>query len=168
VVRGLRKHHVAHKENVKMQTIDFTPFYRSTVGFDRLFNRLDTLVGQEAKTYPPYNIEKVGENAYRISIAVAGFAETDVVIESKENSLTIKGAKAPESAETAREFLHRGIAERAFELRFQLAEYVEVAGASLVNGLLHIDLKRELPESKKARQIAIGNGTKAVEDKTVN
>jgi molecular chaperone IbpA len=151
-----------------MQTFDFTPFYRSTVGFDRLFTRLDNLVGQEAKTYPPYNIEKLGENAYRISIAVAGFASSDVVIESKENSLTIKGAKAPESEEKAREFLHRGIAERAFELRFQLAEYVEVAGASLENGLLHIELKRELPESKKARQIEIAGGTKTLEDKTVN
>ena len=151
-----------------MQTIDFTPFYRSTVGFDRLFNRLDGLVGQETKTYPPYNIEKVGENAYRISIAVAGFAESDIAIESKENALTIKGAKAPEQTEKAREFLHRGIAERAFELRFQLAEYVEVAGASLENGLLHLELKRELPESKKARTIAIDNGTKAVVDQTVN
>lgn len=151
-----------------MQTIDFTPFYRSTVGFDRLFSRLDSLVGQEAKTYPPYNIEKVGDNAYRISIAVAGFASDDIVIESKENSLAIKGAKASETEEKSREFLHRGIAERAFELRFQLAEYVEVAGASLENGLLHVELKRELPESKKARQIAIANGTKAIEEKVVN
>ena len=146
-----------------MQTIDFSPFYRSTIGFDRVFNRLDTLVGQEAKTYPPYNIEKVGENAYRVSIAVAGFAESDLVIESKENGLTIKGAKAPVSDEK-REFLHRGIAERAFELRFQLAEYVEVSGASLENGLLHIELKRELPESKKARTISInGSAPKAIE-----
>jgi molecular chaperone IbpA len=147
-----------------MQTYDFTPFYRSTVGFDRLFSRLDGLVGQEAKTYPPYNIEKLGENAYRISIAVAGFAESDLVIESKENSLLIKGAKVPAGEEKSREFLHRGIAERAFELRFQLAEYVEVSGASLENGLLHIELKRELPESKKARTIAInGAAPKAIE-----
>jgi molecular chaperone IbpA len=151
-----------------MQTIDFSPFYRSTVGFDRLFNRLDGLVGQEAKSYPPYNIEKVGENAYRISIAVAGFAESDIVIESKENSLSIKGAKAPEGEDTKREFLHRGIAERAFELRFQLAEYVEVTGAALENGLLHIELKRELPESKKARTIAISGAAKTLEDQTVN
>jgi molecular chaperone IbpA len=153
-----------------MQTLDFSPFYRSTVGFDRLFNRLDSLVGQEAKTYPPYNIEKVGENAYRISIAVAGFAASDIAIESKENVLSIKGAKAPEGEDKAREFLHRGIAERAFELRFQLAEYVEVAGASLENGLLHLELKRELPESKKPRSIAITTAPKtaAVEDKTVN
>ena len=137
-----------------MQTYDFSPFYRSTVGFDRLFNRLDGLVGQEAKTYPPYNIEKVGDDAYRISIAVAGFAESDLVLESKENGLVVKGAKAP-ADDKAREFLHRGIAERAFELRFQLAEYVEVSGASLANGLLHIELKRQLPESKKARTIEI-------------
>jgi molecular chaperone IbpA len=147
-----------------MTSIDFTPFYRSTVGFDRLFNRLDGLVGQEAKTYPPYNIEKVSDDAYRISIAVAGFAESDLVIESKENSLVVKGAKTPETGEKAREFLHRGVAERAFELRFQLAEYVEVIGASLENGLLHIELKRELPESKKARTVAInGKAPKAIE-----
>lgn len=151
-----------------MQTVDFSPFYRSTVGFDRLFSRLDGLVGQEAKSYPPYNIEKVGDNAYRISIAVAGFAESDIVIESKENSLSIKGAKAPEGEDTKREFLHRGIAERAFELRFQLAEYVEVTGASLENGLLHIELKRELPESKKPRTIAIASAAKTIEDQTVN
>ncbi|HVW93686.1 MAG TPA: Hsp20 family protein [Devosia sp.] len=153
-----------------MQTFDFTPFYRSTVGFDRLFSRLDSVVGQEPKTYPPYNIEKIGDNAYRISIAVAGFSAGDIAIEAKENSLTVKGAKAQEADDKAREFLHRGIAERAFELRFQLAEYVEVAGASLENGLLHIELKRELPESKKARQIAIGTAApKTIEDKaTVN
>jgi molecular chaperone IbpA len=155
-----------------MQTIDFTPFYRSTVGFDRLFNRLDGIVGQEPKTYPPYNIEKVGDNAYRISIAVAGFAADEIAIEAKENGLTIKGAKGQESAEKAREFLHRGIAERAFELRFQLAEYVEVAGASLENGLLHVELKRELPESKKARQISISAAApaepKTLEGQSVN
>ena len=150
-----------------MQTIDFTPFYRSTVGFDRLFSRLDGIVGQEPKTYPPYNIERLGDNAYRVSIAVAGFADGEIAIEAKENSLTVKGAKAPETEDKAREFLHRGIAERAFELRFQLAEYVEVAGASLENGLLHIELKRELPESKKARSIAIKGAPKTIEDKTV-
>ena len=151
-----------------MQTIDFSPFYRSTVGFDRLFSRLDSVVGQEPKTYPPYNIEKLGENAYRVSIAVAGFSADEIAIEAKENGLTIKGAKAPETAEKGREFLHRGIAERAFELRFQLAEYVEVTGANLENGLLHVELKRELPESKKPRQIAINGVAKAhtIEDKT--
>ncbi|MDR3473080.1 MAG: Hsp20 family protein [Devosia sp.] len=153
-----------------MQTIDFSPFYRSTVGFDRLFSRLDSVVGQEPKTYPPYNIEKVGDNAYRVSIAVAGFATDDINIEAKENSLTVKGAKAQETEDKTRAFLHRGIAERAFELRFQLAEYVEVAGANLENGLLHIELKRELPESKKTRQIAINGAANAqtIEDQTVN
>lgn len=151
-----------------MQTVDFSPFYRSTVGFDRLFSRLDNLVGQEAKTYPPYNIEKVGDDAYRISIAVAGFSNGDIAIESKENALTVKGAKSADVDESKREFLHRGIAERAFELRFQLAEHVEVAGASLEHGLLHIALRREIPESKKARQIPINGSGKTIEDKSVN
>jgi molecular chaperone IbpA len=153
-----------------MQTFDFTPFYRSTVGFDRLFNRLDTLVTQEAKSYPPYNIERTGDDAYRISIAVAGFTQGDIAIEAKENNLVVKGAKAAEQGEQTREFLHRGIAERAFELRFQLADYVEVQGASLENGLLHVDLKRELPESKKARTIQINaaGSQPTIEDKSVN
>ncbi|MBK8085588.1 MAG: Hsp20 family protein [Devosia sp.] len=152
-----------------MAAYDFSPFYRSTVGFDRVFNRLDSLIGQDAKTYPPYNIERIGQDAYRISIAVAGFSDGDIAIESKENNLLVRGAKAPEAEDKTREFLHRGIAERAFELRFQLADYVEVAGANLENGLLHIELKRELPESKKARQIPInGSAPKTIEDKTVN
>jgi len=151
-----------------MQTIDFSPFYRSTVGFDRVFNRLDNLVGQEAKTYPPYNIERTGDDAYRISIAVAGFSNGDIAIETKENNLVVKGAKPADDADKSREFLHRGIAERAFELRFQLADYVEVQGANLENGLLHLELKRELPESKKPRTIQISGGTAAIEDKAVN
>lgn len=155
-----------------MQTFDFSPFYRSTVGFDRLFNRLDNLVGQEQKSYPPYNIEKLGEGKWRVSVAVAGFAPTDIAIESKENALTIKGAKAPEGEDKAREFLHRGIAERAFELRFQLGEHVEVVGASMANGLLDVELKLELPESKKPRQIAIkasnGDASGKVLDQAVN
>lgn len=153
-----------------MQTVDFSPFYRSTVGFDRLFNRLDTLSAQEAKSYPPYNIERTGDDAYRISIAVAGFSNGDIAVETKENSLVVKGAKAVEAGDTKREFLHRGIAERSFELRFQLADYVEVQGASLENGLLHLELKRELPESKKPRTIAINSAapTATIEDKSVN
>jgi Molecular chaperone (small heat shock protein) len=152
-----------------MQTFDFSPFYRSTVGFDRLFSRLDSLSAQEAKTYPPYNIERTGEDAYRISIAVAGFSNGDIAVETKENSLVVKGAKPAEANEGKREFLHRGIAERAFELRFQLADYVEVQGATLENGLLHLELKRELPESKKPRIIQINGGTQpSIEDKSVN
>ena len=143
-----------------MQTFDFSPFYRSTVGFDRLFSTLDGLKIPEAKSsYPPYNIERTGEDAYRISIAVAGFSDEEISIETKENNLTIKGGKAAEDAQT-REFLHRGIAERAFDLRFQLADYVEVTGAKLQNGLLHLDLQRELPESQKPRQIKISAARK--------
>lgn len=150
-----------------MQRLDFSPFYRSTVGFDRLFSRLDTLVAEDAKSYPPYNIERTAEDTYRVTIAVAGFSSGDIAIETKENSLQVKGSRA--SGTTGkREFLHRGIAERAFELRFQLAEHVEVSGASLENGLLHIDLKRELPESKRPRQIEISSASQTIEDKTVN
>jgi len=154
-----------------MQTYDFSPFYRSTVGLDRLFNRLDTIVGQEAKSYPPYNIERVDEDAWRVSVAVAGFGADDILIETKENNLLVKGAKSTETDEDGREFLHRGIAERSFELRFQLGEYVEVSNAGLENGLLNIDLKREVPEHKKPRQIAI-NGAKSakktIENNSVN
>ena len=152
-----------------MQRLDFSPYYRSTVGFDRLVSRLDRLVGEDAKTYPPYNIERTGEDAYRVTIAVAGFSAGDIGIETKENSLQVKGARDNSANDKQREFLHRGIAERAFELRFQLADHVEVSGASLENGLLHIDLKRELPESKRPRQIEIkANGAQTIEDKTVN
>lgn len=154
-----------------MQAFDFSPFYRSTVGFDRLFNRLDTVVGQEAKTYPPYNIERINDDSWRVSIAVAGFSIDDITIEAKENNLTVKGAKTTETDDEDREFLHRGIAERSFELHYQLGDYVEVANASLDNGLLNIDLQREVPESKKTRQISI-NGTKgakkAISSKSVN
>ena len=141
-----------------MRTFDLAPLYRSTVGFDRLFSMLDGAgFDSAAPTYPPYNIERTGENAYRISIAVAGFAETELTIESKENTLTVKGEKQ-EKTENQGEVLYQGIAARAFERRFQLADYVQVSGAQLANGLLHIDLVREIPEAKKPRQIPIGNG----------
>ena len=143
--------------------VDFSPLYRSTVGFDRLFSLMDTLGAGETSqpTYPPYNIERTAENAYRITIAVAGFGEGDLSIESKENALTVKGEKQPVEGAEKREVLHQGIAARAFERRFQLADYVQVTGASLENGLLHIDLVREIPEAKKPRQIPIGNGGSA-------
>ena len=138
-----------------MRTFDLAPLYRSTVGFDRLFSMLD---GFEAATgYPPYNIERTGENDYRISVAVAGFAENELSIEAKENTLTIKGEKQVKQ-EKAGEVLYQGIAARAFERVFQLADYVQVKGATLENGLLHVDLVREIPEAKKPRQITIGNG----------
>lgn len=149
-----------------MRTFDLTPFYRSTVGFDRLFSMLDQAAGFDgsASTYPPYNIERTGENAYRISVAVAGFAESDLTIEAKENTLTIKGEKHAKSDEKKGEMLYQGIAGRAFERVFQLADFVEVKGATLENGLLHVDLVREIPEKMKPRQIKIGTGNAKVLD----
>jgi molecular chaperone IbpA len=145
-----------------MRHFDLSPLYRSTVGFDRLFSLLDQASSNDAApSYPPYNIERTAENAYRITIAVAGFGEADLSIESKENALTVKGEKAGQENEK-REVLHQGIAARAFERRFQLADYVQVTGASLENGLLHIDLVREIPEAKKPRQIPIGAGSAKV------
>ena len=143
-----------------MRTFDLSPLFRSTVGFDRLFSLLDNAAGfdNSAPSYPPYNIERTGENAYRISVAVAGFSEPEISIVAKENTLTIKGEKA-KSDEAKGEVLYQGIAARAFERVFQLAEHVEVRGALLENGLLHVDLVREVPEAKKPRQIAIGNGS---------
>src|SRR5262245_59844218 len=141
-----------------MRTFDLAPLYRSTVGFDRLFSMLDGAFDSTAPSYPPYNIERTGDNAYRISIAVAGFADSDLSIEVKENTLTVRGDKQEKSGEKQGEVLYQGIAARAFERRFQLADYVQVSGAQLVNGLLHVDLVREIPEAKKPRQIPIGNG----------
>ena len=143
-----------------MRTFDLAPLYRSTVGFDRLFTMLDTLAQPDSgQTYPPYNIERTGENDYRISVAVAGFADNELSIESKENTLTVKGEKQTKE-ETNGEVLYQGIAARAFERQFQLADYVQVKGASLENGLLHVDLVREIPEAKKPRQIAINGKAK--------
>lgn len=144
-----------------MQNLDFSPFLRSTVGFDRLFDSLDNLVGQETKSYPPYNIELIENDIWLVSIALAGFSIDDISIETKENSLSIRGAKELDTDNEDREFLHRGIAERSFELRFQLGDYVEVSNAKLENGLLNIELKREVPESKKSRQIVINAGLEA-------
>lgn len=137
-----------------MRSYDLTPLYRSTVGFDRVFDLLDTLGKSEAGGYPPYNIERVSENDYQITLAVAGFADADLDIELREQTLTVTGRR-PEGDE-GRAYLHQGIAGRSFERRFQLAEHVRVSGARLVNGLLHIDLKREIPEAMKPRKIAIG------------
>jgi molecular chaperone IbpA len=138
-----------------MRTFDLAPLYRSTVGFDRLFSMLDGF--EAAPGYPPYNIERTAENDYRISIAVAGFADNELSIEAKENTLTIKGEKQVKDEQNG-EVLYQGIAARAFERVFQLADYVTVKNASLENGLLHVDLVREIPEAKKPRQIKIGNG----------
>lgn len=144
-----------------MRTFDLTPFYRSTVGFDRLFSMLDQ-VSDSSPGYPPYNIERTGENTYRISVAVSGFSESELSIVAKENALTIKGEKvANENAKEQPEVLYRGIASRAFERVFQLADHVQVKNASLEDGLLHVDLVREIPEAKKPRSIPINVNAKA-------
>ena len=144
-----------------MRTFDLSPLYRSTVGFDRLFSMLDGF--ETAPGYPPYNIERTGENDYRITVAVAGFGEEDLSLEAKENTLTIKGAKQAKDEQNG-DVLYQGIAARAFERVFQLADYVAVKSARLENGLLHVDLVREIPEAKKPRQIPIGAGRTNVID----
>lgn len=139
-----------------MRQVDFSPLYRSTVGFDRLFNMFDTMTQPEGvQSYPPYNIERLSENSYRISMAVAGFSEDEIDIEAQRNQLTVKGEKSREDDNDDSEFLYRGIASRSFERRFQLADHVEVVGAHLQNGLLHIELKREIPEEMKPRKITV-------------
>jgi molecular chaperone IbpA len=146
-----------------MHTFDFAPFYRSTVGFDRMFSMLDQLGGLEdaVPNYPPYNIARTGENAYRISVAVAGFTEADLSIQTNENRLTIRGEKQPK--EKSGDLLYQGIAARTFERSFQLADHVGAKGASLENGLIHVDLVREIPEAMKPRVIPIANSNKLVD-----
>lgn len=144
-----------------MRHVDFSPLYRSTVGFDRLFTMLDSLAQPDnggGQSYPPYNIERTGDDAYRISMAVAGFSDKDIAIEAHRNVLSVKGERKDESNGEGGEVLYRGIAARSFERRFQLADHVEVLGAELKNGLLHIDLKRTVPEELKPRKIEIANG----------
>lgn len=148
-----------------MRHVDFSPFYRSTVGFDRLFTMLDSL-GQpeQTKSYPPYNIERTADDAYTITMAVAGFAEDELDVEARENTLTIRGEKATSDEQDEATYLHRGIATRAFERRFQLAEHMHIHGANLKNGLLYIDLVREVPEDKKLRKIAISAAPSAASE----
>ena len=139
-----------------MRHLDFSPLYRSTVGFDRLFTMLDSLGQPETgQSFPPYNIERTGEDSYRISMAVAGYSDSDIYIQSHRNVLSVKGERKEENSGEGSEVIYRGIATRAFERRFQLADHVEVTGATLKNGLLHIDLKRNVPEELKPRKIAI-------------
>lgn len=144
-----------------MRSYDLTPLYRTTVGFDRMFDLLDGLSKSEGAGYPPYNIERVDEDRYQITVAVAGFAERDLEIEVHENTLKVTGHR-PETDE-GRTFLHQGIAGRSFERRFQLADHVRIEGASLVNGLLNIELRREIPEAKKPRKIEINQSGAKVE-----
>lgn len=138
-----------------MSRFDLTPLYRTAIGFDRLASMMENANNSSSNNgYPPYNIELLSENHYRISMAVAGFAEADLDITSHENSLIVKGTK--EQPETPKNYLYQGIAERGFERRFQLADHVKVTGADMENGLLHIDLVRDVPEAAKPRSIAIG------------
>lgn len=138
-----------------MTGFDFTPLFRTAIGFDRLANALESANRAEAGGYPPYNIELTGEDKYRISLAVAGFSADELDIEVKENLLTVTGRKGDDIAD--RQYLHRGIANRGFQRSYQLADYVRVAGADLKDGLLHIDLVREVPEKMKPRRIEIGS-----------
>jgi molecular chaperone IbpA len=148
-----------------MRTIDFTPVFRSTVGFDRMARLMDDMLRSgepaNAPSYPPYNIEKVSEDDYRITMAVAGFGEGDLDITVEDTTLVISGKVEKTTEEANRSFLHRGIATRAFERRFHLAETIKVVGASVENGLLHVELVHEVPEEKKPRKIEIGRGTSA-------
>ncbi len=153
-----------------MTSFDFSPLFRSTIGFDRMANLLDSLDRLEDNGYPPYDIEVIGENAYRIIMAVAGFDEDEVEITVQENRLDIKGEANP--VDENLRYLHRGIARRAFQRRFELADHIQIAGARLENGLLFVDLVRELPEAMKPRTITIsgkisgkGPRTKAITDK---
>jgi len=142
-----------------MTRYDFTPYFRTTVGFDRMMRLLDSVSGAEeaATSYPPYNIEKTGEDAYRITMAVAGFGEDDLHIETRDNTLWI-ASKVTEKEPANGEYLYRGIAQRAFRRSFQLADHVKVIGANLDNGLLHVDLVREVPEEMRPRKIEITKG----------
>ncbi|MGL4728486.1 MAG: Hsp20 family protein [Bosea sp. (in: a-proteobacteria)] len=147
-----------------MRTFDLTPFQRSTIGFDRLFSMLDQATGVEpTPAYPPYNIERTGENAYRITIAVAGFRDEDIAIETRENTLVVRGERKSVETEATLQMLHQGIAARAFERRFQLADNVHATGASLEHGLLSVDLVHEIPEAKKPRLIPIGGKTATID-----
>lgn len=148
-----------------MPNYDLSPLYRSTVGFDRVFDLLETVSNKvESGGYPPYNIERIDEDDYRITLAVAGFAQDEIDIELHENELKVIAKK--EETENTPQYLHQGIAARSFERRFQIAEHVKVVGASLTNGLLNVDLKREIPEAKRPRKIAI-NGNEATNVKVL-
>jgi molecular chaperone IbpA len=140
-----------------MTRFDLAPLYRATVGFDQIADMMDRVLANDAGTqsYPPYNIEKTDDDAWRISVAVAGFSDEDLNVELRENALLISGRKSEDAQAQDRTFLHRGIATRAFERRFTLADHIRVTGASHENGMLHVDLVREVPEALKPRRIEI-------------
>lgn len=149
-----------------MRTFDLSPLFRTSVGYDRMARLLDGIATDSVPSYPPYNIEKIDDETYRITMAVAGFSEADLDVQVKENQLTVSGqVKKQEVDGKDAQYLHRGIAARAFERRFNLADHIKVSGADLVNGLLHIDLVREVPEAMKPRTIAINGNVKAIDQK---
>lgn len=147
-----------------MRSFDLAPLYRATVGFDQIADMMDRVLANDvnANTYPPYNIEKTADDAYRISIAVAGFSDEDLAVDVKEHALIVSGRKAED--ETERTYMHRGIATRAFERRFQLADHMRVTGASHQDGMLHIELVREVPEALKPRRIEIARAGRVEKD----
>ena len=151
-----------------MRSFDLSPLFRSSVGYDGMARMLNNMTQEPAPSYPPYNIERLNEDGYRITMAIAGFGEDDLNIEVKENQLTISGKVVKDEDESKdRQYLHRGIAERAFERRFSLADHVKVTGADLENGLLHIDIVREVPEAKKPRTIPVNRSTRKLVDAKV-
>jgi molecular chaperone IbpA len=156
------------EEDLMMRTFDFAPLYRSTIGFDHLGQMLDNIAqrDQSQPSYPPYNIERLGQDDYRISMAVAGFTEGELKIQSEQQTLKVRGEKVDDS--TDRQYLHQGIAARNFERVFQLADHIKVVNAHLENGLLHIELRREVPEAMKPRQIPIGKGDRIFESKVAS
>ena len=147
-----------------MRTLDFAPLYRSTVGFERMANMLDRAMatGENQNGYPPYNIEKAGDDNYRITVAVSGFSDDELSVETRDGQLVISGKKAESKTNGDANFLHRGIANRAFERRFQLADHIRAVGASTENGLLHVDVVREIPEALKPRRIEIGSAVETI------
>ena len=151
-----------------MRTFDFAPLYRSSVGFDQIANMMDRVLSSDGATpsYPPYNIEKLNDDAYRISIAVAGFSDADLSVEVRDKALIVSAKKAEE--DEAKTYLHRGIATRAFERRFHLADHVQVTGAAHTDGMLHIELERQVPEALKPRRIEIAAGANAIEKDVVD
>ena len=151
-----------------MTTIDFTPLFRSAIGFDRLASALESAYRSEAGGFPPYNIEVIGEDKYRISMAVAGFSRKELDLGVKESILTVSGSRRDESGDGKRHYLYRGIATRNFERQFQLADYVRVVDARVEDGLLHIDLMREIPDAMKPRKIEIRDDGKFIENKAAD
>jgi molecular chaperone IbpA len=164
-VRRAARIHVAHTEDVAIRTYDFSPLWRSTVGFDRLFDLINNEIPNVQDTYPPYDIVRTGEESYRVTLALAGFTPEQITVTAHQNRLIVTGAKG-DNGNGKQDYIYQSIAARPFERNFSLADHVEVEGATFDNGLLHIDLVRRVPEAMKPRRIEIGAGPAAVKEKT--